>query len=88
MEVTKRVLLLDEDEKPSKKSKTENDDGDKAQMVVPENATKQDLLTLKRKIFEIRQELDRLKSREQCSKKVFLQPFDKSINECLLLIVI
>lgn len=63
------MLLLDDDEKAAKKPKVE-DSGDEARIDVPENVTKNDLLALKRKIFEIRQELDRLKSRERCTKKV------------------
>ncbi|XP_014215561.1 uncharacterized protein LOC106644527 [Copidosoma floridanum] len=65
----KRVLQLDDSELDNKRSKLTRYDSDGIEKIVPENATKSDLLLLKRKIFEIRQELDCLKSRERCSKK-------------------
>ncbi|XP_014235095.1 uncharacterized protein LOC106657909 [Trichogramma pretiosum] len=67
----KRVLLLDDSIKECKKRKL-NDIKLESQSIVqiPEHdLTKRDLQMLKRKIFEMRQELDRLKSRERCTKK-------------------
>ncbi|OXU21799.1 hypothetical protein TSAR_012187 [Trichomalopsis sarcophagae] len=62
---TSKCSTLDEG-REAKKQKLSHDDN---QETVPENVTKTDLHLLKRKIFEIRQELDCLKSRERCSKK-------------------
>lgn len=75
----KRQKLLNDDEKddekvsrsaPDEHKKTEKQKSS-SEVIVPQNVTKNDLHALKRKIFEIRQELDCLKSREQCTKKVF-----------------
>lgn len=68
----KRILDLDNEENKSKKRKLMECDEEKISETIPENVKKCDLQVLKRKIFEIRQELDCLKSREQCTKKVFL----------------
>lgn len=67
---TKRILKLDDDEPQSKKLKLPLVNKEKVNEIVPEDATKTDLIQLKRKIFEMRQELDRFKSRERCTKKV------------------
>ncbi|XP_011503247.1 PREDICTED: uncharacterized protein LOC105366488 [Ceratosolen solmsi marchali] len=58
--------------------KTTDDENEKA---ICQNLTKTDLLAIKRKIFEIRQALDRLKSKASCAKKHNPNDLKISINK-------
>ena len=78
MEV-KRVLMLDEN-LPKKPKIDDGFDCDESQNFCKINLTKNDLHNLKRQVFELRQELDRLKSRERCTKKVFIFIVSKNIE--------
>lgn len=80
----KRVLVLDEEEKEKEKLKNLDSSEDEKLSCTPRTVekinrlsprtpkklTKSDLLVLKKKTFEVRQELDSIKSREMCTKKV------------------